>query len=500
MKNIALVIPTYNHIDDLLKCLKSINSSVDNKKYEVTVIVVDDKSSKNDRELLISNVVKFNIFKSIDVKLLFLSKNVGFMTACNAGIKSILNSEKKKKPEYVGVLHDDVIITKSWFDNIIDALEEDITTYCASSLSMNELDAYSVKSLNLEMSVEEEDKYSMIDEENLDEFASEVLKKAPLIDADAFQMYATMFKIDAFNKFGLFDDLNLTSINMENQFAKLLKDNNKKVKIAPNACVFHKSRLLSDENPYKQVYNRSVKATEFINSVNDAYTDKRRNYVIYTFVRTGESLPKIPDMNPENGYVCFTNDANLYAKRGLNFPWKMFKVDDLADFLQLQTQSIKLKEFIKLHPHLFFKNFNTSIWIDSQYDCIKDPTEIIKKIKPATFVLGLDDAYIDCAYKELIHTKKHAYMTATEFNAVLQIMKWCKYPQHNGMIDSSILVRKHNDERCQQVMNKVWNFVNNTYANDRLFLNLVLWLNKYSYSYIPANIIKTAYLKVKTNE
>ena len=67
------------------------------------------------------------------------------------------------------------------------------------------------------------------------------------------------------------------------------------------------------------------------------------------------------------------------------------------------------------------------------------------------------------------------------------------------MIDSVLLVRKHNDERCKAVMSKTWNFIQNTYANDSLFLNYVLWLNKYDYTYVPENLAIGNYITFKEN-
>ena len=489
MKKATLIIPTFNHNEDLFNCLKSLNESIDAKKWNVNVIVVDDHSTKSSREELISNTIKFNIYKNINVKPLFIERNRGFIRCCNIALKVVL--ENKKQPEYIGFLHDDVKVYKNWIDELSDELDSDINAYCASSMSNSSLDEHSIYSLKIK------DIPNSIAESEIQSMISSYVTKEMAFNADKFQMFATLFKIDAFVKYRIFDDENLTSINAEYEFARRLTENKRKIRIVPLACVFHKTRMLSDENPNQLTYSKAIKATNWINEVNDVFREKPKKYAIYTYVREKESLPKFEKFDDSISYICFTSNNDLYAKRGLNFPWQIFKVDAIAEFYKFPKDSYKMKEFIKMNPHLLLKNFGISIWVDSSYNVKKDLTDLSKRMNPNNFMLTLDDPEFDCLYRKLITVKSSSYMTPEEFNNVLQIYKWCKYPESNGLIDSSILIRKHLDEKCKNVMAKTWNFTQNTYPNDALFLNFVMWLNKYDYSYIPMNLVLNNYVEVK---
>lgn len=487
MKKVILIIPTYNHNEDLFKCLSSLNESIGSRKWNIRTIVIDDGSSKSSRDELISNIIKFGMYKNVNPKLMFLKKNQGFMKCCNIGLRSIIDSGKL--PEYVGFLHDDVEVRAEWLDRLTKELDSDISVYAASSMSLNKLDIHNVFSLGIkeiDENLSEDDLISILDSSIKDEMTFE---------ANEFQMFATLFKMDAFTKYGIFDDENVSSINLEFEFAKRLINNNRKIKILSTAYVHHKSRMSSNENPNQLTYSKMIGATNWINHINNELTPKK--YAIYTFVRSNESLPKMPGFDDSYEYVCFTSNESLYAKRGLNFPWKIFNVDEISDFLGFLKDSIKMKEFIKMSPHLLLKKIGISIWIDSKYDALKDLTDVSKMMNPKNFLLALDDPAFSCLYRKLIDVKSKMYVTEQEFNDVLQVYKWCRYPQENGVMNTSLLIRKHNDERCKIVMNKVWNFIQNTYPNDELFMNFVMWLNKYDYSYVPMNLALNEYIKTK---
>ena len=238
MKKATLIIPTFNHNEDLFNCLKSLNESIDAKKWNVNVIVVDDHSTKSSREELISNTIKFNIYKNINVKPLFIERNKGFIRCCNIALKVVL--ENKKQPEYIGFLHDDVKVYKNWIDELSDELDSDINAYCASSMSNSSLDEHSIYSLKIK------DIPNSIAESEIQSMILSYVTKEMAFNADKFQMFATLFKVDAFVKYGIFDDENLTSINAEYEFARRLTENKRKIRIVPLACVFHKTRMLSD--------------------------------------------------------------------------------------------------------------------------------------------------------------------------------------------------------------------------------------------------------------
>ncbi|MFI3241346.1 MAG: glycosyltransferase [Alphaproteobacteria bacterium] len=106
---ISLIIPVYNALEDVKKCLNSICENY-NKSYEF--IIVDD-SSDNITSDYLKNFAKENNF----VKLYRNKENLGFVKTCNFAIN-------KAKGDIVVLLNSDTIIPSMFAEKIIDAFNK----------------------------------------------------------------------------------------------------------------------------------------------------------------------------------------------------------------------------------------------------------------------------------------------------------------------------------------------------------------------------------------
>ena len=67
----------------------------------------------------------------------------------------------------------------------------------------------------------------------------------------------------------------------------------------------------------------------------------------------------------EKGYDYFMfTDQNFQNQSNLN--WTFLNVDE--EIKQLNLSSFKLQRYFKTHPHLFFKKYNLSIYIDASFE------------------------------------------------------------------------------------------------------------------------------------
>lgn len=112
MKKFSIVIPTYNHCDDLLKpCIKSIKKYTDLENVEV--IIIPNGCTDNTMDYLYT--LDANTFKIIEIK-----EKVGFIKSTNLGIQ-------KAKGEYVVLLNNDCELLEqeknTWLDRLYKPLE-----------------------------------------------------------------------------------------------------------------------------------------------------------------------------------------------------------------------------------------------------------------------------------------------------------------------------------------------------------------------------------------
>lgn len=102
---ISIVVPNWNGMEFVGMCLDSL-SQLDFEGHEV--IVVDNGSKDGSREMIEK--------KYPWVRLLKLSKNMGFAIACNEGIKA-------SKAEYIVLLNNDIEVTSNWLEELYEGME-----------------------------------------------------------------------------------------------------------------------------------------------------------------------------------------------------------------------------------------------------------------------------------------------------------------------------------------------------------------------------------------
>lgn len=614
-KSLDIIIPTKDSIDDLTKCLFSLNQHLNFNNYKIEIVIISDNSSAKNDQNLCKLIKKFKqINKKLEIKLILLKEKNGMTVALNAGIDYCLT--KKSSPTYIGFLHDDSIISNNWETNLIKVLNENVLVFGAGSITYNNFDQQSVRiqknqfneqiksdqiskiqmldslvyqslndvnefiDLNIEF-LDIENNYnlkkselssiqkivsknglqSLTDEEKIKfENAKESFKQAELnfneknknisnlknkleepfinlnnlliskefqklepiiynkdfnIDkeperseqniisnsSNKISLFGSIFRSETFKKFGKFDEDLISSYRIEDEYCKRLIIQNIYTSLVPNSFVFHKCKSLNNNlNMHNNILlrNATLYNIELKYSLNSS--NYKKPYIIYTCVFNDEKVPKFKNYDTTNfEYICFTNKNDIFGSSVINPPWKFIHTSKFDNILNLnyQTQLNKIKGFFKFHPHFFFKNYNMSIWINP-IDLLELPSDLINIIRLTNkdhICLSLESTTFDCAYKELIYNFKNEIISQTMFNNILNLYRSFRYPQNNGLVDSSFIGFKHNEESCKQVLNKIWYFIKNYSSNDKFFVNLCFWLYKQSYSSIYNSLFFNYILK-----
>ena len=156
------------------------------------------------------------------------------------------------------------------------------------------------------------------------------------------------------------------------------------------------------------------------------------------------------------------------------------------------------KEF-KILPHRFLKEYEVSVWIDGNYLVVGDVTEAVRTFlgesAMAVFdhLLTKNDAR-DCLYREFesimeLGTKTGVYK---DDPAVMkkQIERYRSegYPEGNGLLFASILMRRHNRPDVQSAMEAWWHEIENGSRRDQLSFNYIAWKTGLQYVMIPENV------------
>lgn len=109
MKEIAIILLNYNNVNDTLECVKSIEK---NYTGECTIVVVDNKSTDNSKQVLKENESRY--------KLILNEVNNGFAHGNNIGIKWALSQGFR----YIMLLNNDTLVTEQSIEKMISVIKK----------------------------------------------------------------------------------------------------------------------------------------------------------------------------------------------------------------------------------------------------------------------------------------------------------------------------------------------------------------------------------------
>lgn len=205
--------------------------------------------------------------------------------------------------------------------------------------------------------------------------------------------------------------------------------------------------------------------------------------VIYTCI-TGNYDSLMPQPYIEGyDYICFSDCAIP------NSVWEVMPMPDCVKHLS----AVKQQRWVKLHPHELLKEYDYSIWVDANVNVLKDPAPLI------------DDKYSveipahpsrNCIYEE-----KNACLRIKKDKEEIMEPQMARYraegyPKRNGLVQTNIMFRKHNEEDCIRLMETWWAEIEKGSHRDQLSFNYALWKNKGTrFKYMDKKTCESVYFK-----
>lgn len=196
--------------------------------------------------------------------------------------------------------------------------------------------------------------------------------------------------------------------------------------------------------------------------------------VIYTAVFGGYEEIFTPKFVNENiDYICFTDDINLKS----DF-WDVRLVTDLE-----HLDNTRKARTIKILPHKYLKEYDFSIWVDAGFEIVFDIEKFLNRYSTSAKLLSVKHTERDCIYDEARVCKDMKLDDENIITAQMERYRLDGYPQKNGLIESGVLYRKHNDPQIIDVMNDWYYEIINFSKRDQLSFNYVAWKHKLRFDY-----------------
>lgn len=167
--------------------------------------------------------------------------------------------------------------------------------------------------------------------------------------------------------------------------------------------------------------------------------------VIYTAVTGGYDVLRDPNhVLPNCDYIAFADrpiDCKVWQVHPLNY-----HEEDVA----------RAARFVKLHPHVYFPDHKISIWIDANIALEGDPQPFIDNLGGDGVMALFPHPHRNCVYVEGRECIKRSKDGAEIIEQQLAKYKARAFPEDVGLWETGVLVRKHNNPKCKQLMAAWW--------------------------------------------
>lgn len=217
--------------------------------------------------------------------------------------------------------------------------------------------------------------------------------------------------------------------------------------------------------------------------------------VIYTAIFGPKDKLIEPRVKPEGfDFVCFT-DQDFDSKT-----WKIIKSKrECGD----PTRDARKR---KILAHKYLSEYEVSVWIDGNILVENDPSSLIEEyLKEKNIAIYNQKNNVwgscDCVYDELdklldLGRKRGEYKDDPD-TMKLQVDRYRRegYPEHNGMIISMIMFRRHNEPDVKESMEKWWQELEKGSKRDQLSFNYVAWKIGLDFAWLPGDSRDNDYFK-----
>lgn len=195
----------------------------------------------------------------------------------------------------------------------------------------------------------------------------------------------------------------------------------------------------------------------------------------------------------QEGFKYFLFSDVIYN----NTNWTIIPISKLIK--KENISSIKMTRYVKLFPHIFFNDYELSIYFDASYIINGDLNEFLLKIlNPSYNLYFLQHPVRNTIFEEfleVINSKKE-----TNESVIRVKNKYIKenFPDNLGLTENCIIVRRHNKKNIIKLMEFWWREIKNYSYRDQLSLSYAIWKLNFTFKiyYLPKRFM-TDYLSYR---
>lgn len=267
---------------------------------------------------------------------------------------------------------------------------------------------------------------------------------------------------------------------LNNEYKKILESKEYLLgrKICKLVCNLRSGDL---KNIYTAFYMRRInrkkgflssKGYRWISDIGEIQIDSP--VIIYTCITGGYSHLEEPLYRPKDvKFIAFV-DFDL----PVNSLWEKIDINAIKEIQGMDPT--RVNRYIKLHPHKFFKEYEYSIYVDSNIKVVGNMKKYISCIGKRVPIAANWHPSRYCLYSEaracMIEKKDSPNLIMQQIHSYRET----GMPENFGLIEGGILIRKHNDLECVRVMENWWKELCIWSKRDQISFPYALWKTGYT--------------------
>lgn len=191
-------------------------------------------------------------------------------------------------------------------------------------------------------------------------------------------------------------------------------------------------------------------------------------FVIYTAIVGNYDGIQQPDVVDDRfDYILFSNDikeenVGVWQVRPINYT------------NELQT---KVARWVKTHPEELLPEYECSVWIDSNIRIVTNYVyrRSINLFYNGVLLSALKHSKRMCVYDEIAAVMRYGYESDEILMRWGRFLREQKYPRNNGLNETGILYRVHNNTDVLTFDNLWWSYIEKNSRRDQLSFNYVMY-------------------------
>lgn len=173
--------------------------------------------------------------------------------------------------------------------------------------------------------------------------------------------------------------------------------------------------------------------------------------------------------NPDIDFICFTDNPNLiYNDNG-------WTIKPIPSDLQIFSK-VKQQRLLKILPHKYLNNYDISIWVDGNIQVRCDIEKYLLNINFDKYCFYTrKHPSRNCIYEEGNSVIRYGKDSVKSVDTQLSDYKKEGFPKNFGLVETAIIIRKHNDKKCM-ILDNMWakELINKSHR-DQLSFDYVRW-------------------------